>query len=63
MFGWAHPQELRIAAFQALEKLEPEWALAFLPGAGSSGKTWRLLRSPLRLFRSLCVSGGTRACG
>src|SRR6267142_2258807 len=31
MFGWMHPQELRIAAFQALEKLEPEWALAFLP--------------------------------
>jgi hypothetical protein len=31
MFGWAHPQELRIAAYQALEKLEPEWALAFLP--------------------------------
>jgi len=34
MFGWAHPQELRIAAFQALEKLEPEWALAFLPRGG-----------------------------
>src|SRR5467141_1584064 len=34
MFGWVHPQELRIAAFQALEKLEPEWALAFLPKSG-----------------------------
>jgi hypothetical protein len=34
MFGWMHPQELRIAAFQALEKLEPEWALAFLPKSG-----------------------------
>jgi hypothetical protein len=34
MFGWAHPQELRIAAYQALEKLEPEWALAFLPKGG-----------------------------
>src|SRR5713226_1340763 len=34
MFGWAHPQELRIAAYQALEKLEPEWALAFLPRGG-----------------------------
>ncbi len=34
MFGWLHPQELRIAAFQALEKLEPEWALAFLPKSG-----------------------------
>src|SRR6266478_2159091 len=34
MFGWAHPQELRTAAYQALEKLEPEWALAFLPRGG-----------------------------
>src|SRR5712692_10454195 len=34
IFGWAHPQELRIAAYQALEKLEPEWALAFLPRGG-----------------------------
>jgi hypothetical protein len=34
IFGWAHPQELRIAAYQALEKLEPEWALAFLPKSG-----------------------------
>jgi hypothetical protein len=34
MIGWVHPQELRIAAFQALEKLEPEWALAFLPKSG-----------------------------
>jgi hypothetical protein len=34
MFGWLHAQELRIAAFQSLEKLEPEWALAFLPTSG-----------------------------
>jgi hypothetical protein len=34
MFGWLHPQELRIAAFQALEKLEPGWALDFLPKSG-----------------------------
>ncbi len=34
IFGWAHPQELRIAAYQSLEKLEPEWALAFLPRSG-----------------------------
>jgi hypothetical protein len=26
MFGWLHPQELRIAALQALEKLDPDWA-------------------------------------
>jgi hypothetical protein len=34
MFGWLHPQELRIAAFQSLEKLEPGWALAILPKLG-----------------------------
>jgi hypothetical protein len=34
MFGWVHPQELRIAALQALEKLEPEWARDFLPRSG-----------------------------
>ena len=34
MFGWLHPQELRIAAFQSLEKLEPDWALDFLPRSG-----------------------------
>jgi hypothetical protein len=34
MFGWAHAQELRIAALQALERLDPEWALEFLPKSG-----------------------------
>jgi hypothetical protein len=34
MFGWAHPQELRIAALQALECLEPSWVAEFLPGCG-----------------------------
>jgi hypothetical protein len=34
MFGWQHPQELRIAALQALEKLDPEWARDFLPRSG-----------------------------
>jgi hypothetical protein len=34
MFGWAEPQELRIAALQALEKLDPTWAIAFLPKSG-----------------------------
>jgi hypothetical protein len=29
--GWVQPQELRIAAWQALEKLDPIWAIAFLP--------------------------------
>jgi hypothetical protein len=32
--GWLQPQELRIAAIQALEKLDPVWALAFLPHCG-----------------------------
>ena len=34
LFGWANPQELRIAAFQALAKMEPEWARKFLPESG-----------------------------
>jgi hypothetical protein len=34
MLGWQHPQELRIAAMQAIEKLDPAWALAFLPKSG-----------------------------
>jgi hypothetical protein len=34
MFGWFHPQELRIAAVQALMRLDPEWASDFLPKSG-----------------------------
>jgi len=34
MFGWTEPQELRIAALQALEKFDPAWAVAFLPKSG-----------------------------
>jgi len=34
VFGWAHPQELRIAALQALEKLQPDWFKDFCPKAG-----------------------------
>ncbi len=33
-FGWIHPQELRIAALQALEKLDLAWAQDFLPKSG-----------------------------
>jgi hypothetical protein len=36
VFGWAHPQELRIAALQALQKLDPMWALDFFPKSGLS---------------------------
>jgi hypothetical protein len=34
IFGWANPQELRIAAFQALAKMDPEWAMKFFPESG-----------------------------
>lgn len=34
MFGWAHPQELRIAAFQALAGLEPDWVRDFIARSG-----------------------------
>jgi len=34
IFGWQYPQELRIAAMQALEKLDPAWAKEFLPKSG-----------------------------
>jgi hypothetical protein len=34
ILGWLHPQELRIAALQALGKLDPGWVLAFLPKSG-----------------------------
>ena len=34
IFGWVHPQELRIAALQALEKLDAEWVNDYLPKSG-----------------------------
>jgi len=34
VFGWQHPQELRITALQVLEKLEPEWVRGFFPKSG-----------------------------
>jgi hypothetical protein len=34
MFGWVHPQELRIAALQALMGLEPDWARDFVAKSG-----------------------------
>jgi hypothetical protein len=36
VFGWANPQELRIAALQALEKLDPVWAREFFARSGLS---------------------------
>jgi len=34
VFGWANAQELRIAALQVLEKLDPDWAKEYLPMSG-----------------------------
>jgi hypothetical protein len=34
IFGWQYAQELRIAAMQALERLDPAWAREFLPKSG-----------------------------
>lgn len=50
MFGWEHPQELRIAALQALERLEPEWAAEFLPVSGIEQADLRL--APLEVPRN-----------
>jgi len=36
VFTWSHPQELRIAALQALNKLDPTWAREFLSKSGLS---------------------------
>jgi len=42
VFGWLHPQELRIAALQALEKLDPEWVREFLPKSGIEKEEYTL---------------------
>ncbi len=34
IFGWQYAQELRIAAMQALERLDPAWEREFLPKSG-----------------------------
>jgi hypothetical protein len=34
VFGWQHPQEVRIAALQALEKLNPQMAAEYRPSSG-----------------------------
>jgi PilZ domain len=41
-FGWAHPEEIRTAAAQALMKLDPEWMAAFLPQSGLDDKVMAL---------------------
>jgi hypothetical protein len=42
IFGWANPQELRIAAFQALAKMDPEWAKKFFPESGIEAEELKL---------------------
>lgn len=34
MFRWVHPRELRLAAAQALEQIDPEWIANFIPRSG-----------------------------
>ncbi|HYL84494.1 MAG TPA: hypothetical protein VE263_09685 [Candidatus Angelobacter sp.] len=45
MFSWVYSQELRIAAMQALEKLEPAWVRQFLSKSGIAPED--LLLAPL----------------
>ena len=44
-FTWGYAQELRIAAMQALEKLDPKWAREFGPKSGINGED--LVLAPL----------------
>jgi len=41
-FGWSYPEEIRLAAAQALMKLDPEWIEAFLPQSGLDTKVMAL---------------------
>src|SRR5882724_5122412 len=47
VFGWLHPQELRIAALQALEGLDPEWVREFRTKSGIEKEEYTL--APLSL--------------
>jgi hypothetical protein len=50
IFGWVHPQELRIAALQALEKLDPNWVREYLPKSGIEQDDLKL--APLEVPRN-----------
>lgn len=41
-FGWVYPEEIRMAAAQAMMKLDPEWMTAFLPQSGLDDKVMAL---------------------
>ena len=47
VFGWVEPQEMRIAALQALEKLDPGWVRDFLPVSGIDKEDFTL--APLEI--------------
>ena len=47
VFGWVEPQEVRIAALQALEKLDPDWVHDFLPKSGIDKEDFTL--APLEI--------------
>ena len=47
VFGWVQPQELRIAALQALEKLDPDWVRDYLPKSGIDKEDFTL--APLEI--------------
>jgi len=49
MFGWENPQELRIAAFQALTKMDADWAKGFQPQGGFQAEDLTL--EPLEIPR------------
>jgi len=41
-FGWAYPDEIRMAAAQALVKLDPAWIQSFLPESGLDARVFEL---------------------
>src|SRR5712691_875766 len=47
VFGWVQPQELRIAALQALEKLDRDWVREYLPKSGIDQEDFTL--APLEI--------------
>jgi len=47
VFGWVEPQEVRIAALQALVRLDPGWARDFLPKSGIDQEDFTL--APLEI--------------
>ena len=70
---WRYPRELRITAFQALQKINPDWAKSFLPRSGLSDTEltlgpldpepdahWRRQRCYLRLNLPNPLSGTIR---